>query len=264
MSGMNETPASEDGGDAAEASAPVRPRQFDRAWRRRFLPLGIVLAGLVAFFLTGLDKHLTFDALAESRADLVALVEAHALAVGLGFLAVQTLVSAFSIPAVAVVIVAGGFLFGPAVGTAISVVGQTVGAALLFLAARTALRDVLIKYTGNAVRRFEAGFRENALSYMITLRLMPLFPAWLVNLVPSLLGVPLRIFVLGTAFGVIPCTFVFATVGYGLGSIIDEGKQPGWHLMTAPEVAFPLVGLAIVALTPAAYRLLRRRNNRAA
>ncbi len=233
------------------------PQQVKGAWRKRFIPFGIILTVLALVFITGLDQHLTMDTLAYHRAELLRLVEERAVLMGVSYLVLQTAISAFSIPAVAPVIVAGGFLFGPVVGTAISIVGQTIGSAIIFIAARTALRDMLAHYAGRRIRRFEAGFKENALSYMITLRLMPLFPAWLINLVPSILGVPLRIFMLGTIIGVIPITFIFSTVGHGLGAVIDEGDTPGLGLFLAPEIAFPLIGLVIIALLPVLYRKLR-------
>src|SRR3546814_3176385 len=99
--------------------------------------------------------------------------------------------------------VASGFLFGTLLGAACSVAGATLGAIAVFLVARTALGDLLRHRTGSALARMRAGFQENALNYLLVLRLVPLFPSWLVNLVPAFLGVSLKVFVIGTLLGII-------------------------------------------------------------
>jgi uncharacterized membrane protein YdjX (TVP38/TMEM64 family) len=127
----------------------------------------------------------------------------------------------------------------------------------VFLAARTALGDTLRRRTGPWLRRLEDGFRDNALSYLLVLRLMPLIPFWLVNLVPAFLGVPLRIFVLGTLVGIIPGTLIFASVGNGLGAVLDTGRQPDAGILFEPEILLPLIGLSVLALIPMVYRRLK-------
>jgi len=105
----------------------------------------------------------------------------------------------------------------------------------------------------------EAGFRENALSYLLVLRLVPLFPFWLVNLVPAFLNVPLRTYVLGTFLGIIPGTFVFALVGSGLAGVLDAGRKPDLDVLFHSEVLLALLGLAVLALTPVAYKAFKAR-----
>jgi uncharacterized membrane protein YdjX (TVP38/TMEM64 family) len=89
------------------------------------------------------------------------------------------------------------------------------------------------------------------------LRLMPLIPFWLVNLVPAFLGVPLRIFALGTLVGIIPGTLIFASVGNGLGAVLDTGRQPDAGILFEPEILLPLIGLSVLALIPMVYRRLK-------
>ncbi len=105
----------------------------------------------------------------------------------------------------------------------------------------------------------EAGFQKNALNYLLVLRLVPLFPFWLVNLVPAFLGVPLRTYILGTFLGIIPGTFVYASVGNGLGAVFDMGEKPDLGIILSPEVFGPLLGLAALSLVPIAYRKFRHR-----
>jgi uncharacterized membrane protein YdjX (TVP38/TMEM64 family) len=104
----------------------------------------------------------------------------------------------------------------------------------------------------------EEGFREDALSYLLVLRLVPLFPFFLVNLVPAVLGVPLRTYALGTFFGIIPGTFVYCLVGNGLGAIIDKGGEPDIGKIFEPEILSALIGLALLSLIPVVYKRITR------
>lgn len=221
---------------------------------KRLLPLLILATGLILFLALDLGRFISFDTLREHRESLTAWVAGHWPMAALIYLLCYIAVVAFSLPGGAVMTITGGFLFGIWAGTALTVVAATIGATLLFLAARTALGDALRARAGPALRRMEAGFQENALSYLLVLRLVPLFPFFLVNLVPAFLGVPLRTYVLGTFFGIIPGSFVYASVGNGLGAIFDRGETPDLGLIFNPEILTPLIGLAVLALLPVAYK----------
>jgi len=153
-----------------------------------------------------------------------------------------------------VLTITGGFLFGSIVATVLVVVAATLGATLVFLIARSALGDPLRARAGPFLQRMEAGFQEDAFNYLLVLRLIPIFPFWIVNLVPAFLGVPLRTYVLGTSIGIIPGSFVFASVGAGLGSVLDSGQAFSPASVLTPQVVIALVGLALLALLPVAYR----------
>ncbi|HET8728244.1 MAG TPA: TVP38/TMEM64 family protein [Alphaproteobacteria bacterium] len=232
-------------------------------WRpsgvRRLVPLAVLACGLVAFFALGLDDYVSFSVLRDRRQALMAFVADNGLAAGLIYTALYALAVAFSIPGASVLTVAGGFLFGTLWASAMVVVGATVGAVAVFLAARTAFGDVLRRRAGGWVARLEAGFRENAFSYMLTLRLIPAVPFWLVNLAPALLGVPLGVFALTTFVGIIPGTVVYAGVGNGLGATLEAGTSPDLGVVFRPEVILPLVGLAALSLLPVAYKRIRGR-----
>jgi uncharacterized membrane protein YdjX (TVP38/TMEM64 family) len=223
----------------------------------RVIPLLVLGLGLALFFAFDLQRFLSCAALAQHNEML------HAFAARpwapLGFVLIYALAVAFSLPGGAVMTVAGGFMFGQVLGTAYAVVAATLGATALFLIARTALGDLLRARAGPAIKRMEAGFQENALSYLLVLRLIPLFPFWLVNLVPAFLGVSLRSFVIGTFLGIIPGTFVFATIGAGLESVISQGEACSLAGALTPQVVMALVGLALLALLPVAYKWIKRR-----
>lgn len=231
------------------------------AWSviRRLIPLAVLLAAIAAFFAFGLHHYLSFEALRQHREQLLDLVRQHPWLAPLAFMVVYAAVIALSVPGGAVLTIAGGFLFGILAGTLYVVVAATAGATIVFLIAKTALGDALRAKAGPRIRRMEEGFREDAFSYLLFLRLIPVFPFWLVNIVPAFLGVAARTFVLGTLIGIIPGSLVFASVGNGLGAVFDAGKTPDLGIIFEPKIILPIVGLALLALLPIAYRKLKAR-----
>lgn len=221
---------------------------------RRFLPLLVLAAGLGAFFALGLDRYVTLDTLRDNRQALSAWVaENWALAAFVYVLAYIVMV-AFSLPGALVATLTGGFLFGTVFGGLLTVLGATIGATAIFLAAKTALGDMLREKAGPRLRKLEEGFGRNAFSYMLVLRLVPIFPFFLVNLAPAFLGVSLGTYVLSTFLGIIPGTFVFASLGNGLGAVFDAGRDPDLGLIFEPEILGPILALAALALVPVIYR----------
>ncbi|MGH6943400.1 MAG: TVP38/TMEM64 family protein [Geminicoccaceae bacterium] len=231
---------------------------------KRVLPLALLVAAIVLAFALDLDSHLSFEALSRHREQLLAFVERHALLAPLLFMAIYAAVVALSVPGGAVLTITAGFLFGTLAATLYVVIAATAGAALVFLIAKSALGDPLRARAGPWMRRMEAGFQENALSYLLVLRLIPLFPFWLVNLVPAFLGVGLGTYALGTFVGIIPGSFVYASVGNGLGAVFETGGTPDLKIIFRPEILTPLVGLAVLALLPLAYRKFKGRSARSA
>ena len=238
--------------------------QGDRARRgprlvRRLLPLGVLLAALVVAFALRLDRYLSFEQLAAHREWLLAEVARLGLVAPVLFVLVYAAATGLSIPGATILTLTGGFLFGTLAGTAIVVIGATLGAAIVFLVARTAFGNALRARAGPFIRKLEDGFRANALNYLLVLRLVPLFPFWLVNLVPAFLGVRLSTFVVGTFIGIIPGAFVYASLGSGVGALIESGERPDLGIIFTPRVLLPLVGLAVLALLPVAYKWLQRK-----
>ena len=226
---------------------------------KRLAPLAAIAAAIGAFFALGLDQYVTFDALREHRALLTGFVAEQALLAVALFIVVYATATALSLPGGAVLTVTGGFLFGSLGGTIWVVIGATLGATGIFLVAKTALGDALRAKAGPALKKMEDGFRENALSYLLVLRLIPLFPFFIVNLVPAFLGVSLRTYVIGTFLGIIPGSFVFASVGAGLGSIFDAGQDFTLTGVLTPEIITALVGLAALSLLPVVYKKVKAR-----
>lgn len=230
-----------------------------KSLKLRLLTVALAVAAVTVLLkLTGALDYLSFEALAENREWLVAEVGELGLAAPLLFILIYALCTALSLPTGLLLSTVGGFLFGTLWGGLFNVVGATLGATLLFLAARTVLGDLLRARAGPSLKKLEAGFRENELSYMLVLRLVPLFPFWLVNLAPAFLGVRTATFVIGTFLGIIPGALVFASIGTGLGAILASGGTPDGSALLHPQVILPIVGLVLLSLIPVAVKRLRR------
>lgn len=224
----------------------------------RFLPVVVILASVSLAYLSGLHAYLSFDALAENRARLLAWTTTNAGLALAAYVLAYIAIVALSLPGGAVATLTGGFLFGTWLGGLAAVVGATVGATLLFLAARTALGETFRAKAGPGLRKLEEGFKRDALSYLLVLRLIPAFPFFLVNLAPAFLGVSLRVYAIGTFLGILPATFVFASVGAGLGAVFDRGETPDLSIVLSPPVLLPLLALAALAMLPVLWRKFRK------
>ncbi len=248
-------------------------RPAGRRSLRRLLPLLLLLAAAAIVFATGLHELVSLATLRRHRAALLLLVAEHPVAAAGLFVAVYKLTDllargapasemfrfvALSIPGAVVLTLCGGFLFGPWLGTGLVVLGATGGAVLLFLVARSALGEPLRARAGPWLSRLAEGFRADAFNYLLALRLVPVFPFWLVNLVPALLGVRLSTFALATAIGIVPGSLVYASLGAGLGVVLERGEEPDLGLLLEPALLLPLFGLAVLALVPVLWRRLRR------
>jgi len=247
-------------GESVVSEQPaVTPGEKSGFTLTRLLPVVVLFAGLIAFFVFDLDRYVSLSALKENRQLLADWVRDAGFMAFIVYMAVYTAATAFSLPAGAIITIAGGFLFGPWLGGALTVVGATAGATALFLAARYAFADLLRQRAGAAIKKMEEGFQENALSYMLFLRLIPVFPFFIVNLVPAFLGVRLGTYVIGTFVGIIPGSLVYASLGDGFSAIVEKGGDINLGIIFEPRFLLPIVGLGVLALVPVVYKKLKRR-----
>ncbi len=214
--------------------------------------IAVLLAiGIGAFFIFDLGQYLSLEALKNNRDNLLAYTESnYGFAVAL-FVLVYIVQTAFSLPGGAILTLAGGFLFGSLLGTIYVNLGATSGATLAFLAARYLLRDWVEQKFGDRLEFIQAGFAQNAFSYLMTLRLIPAFPFFLVNLVSGLTRVNLGTYVVATAVGIIPGSFVYAYAGRQLGTINSLGE------IASPPVLLAFTLLGLLALLPMVYRKIQ-------
>jgi uncharacterized membrane protein YdjX (TVP38/TMEM64 family) len=224
---------------------------------RRLLPVVILLLGLALFLLFGLERYFSFEMLSRHHGELTAWVAAHVALAAFIFVLFYALAVAFSLPIAVVITPVGGFLFGVWLGAVLSVIGATLGSVALFLAARTAFYDLFRARAGATLARLEDGFRRDSFNYLLFLRLVPVFPFWLVNIVPALLGVKLGPYALATVIGIIPGAIVYASVGASFGMLIERGERPDFGVIFEWHILLPLLGLAALSLLPVIYNRLR-------
>lgn len=204
---------------------------------RRFAPL-IAVALVLGFVLAmGWHRHLSLESVANNRDALKATIAGNWIVSYLAYILLYAAVVAASIPGALVLTLSGGLLFGWALGGAAAVIGATLGAIAIFIIARSALGDSLASKAGPWLESLRDGFKQDALSYLLFLRLVPAFPFWLVNLAPPLLGVPLTTFAIGTFLGIIPGTFAYASAGASLDSVIVNAKAEQAACLTAKAAA---------------------------
>jgi uncharacterized membrane protein YdjX (TVP38/TMEM64 family) len=239
------------------SSLSVRGHGFPK----RFLPWLLLAAGFMAFFALGLHRYISFDTLRQHRDALHAWVDTHAVLAPLAFMGIYIVFVALSLPGAEVLSMTGGLLFGVVWGTVYIVISATLGATLLFLMAKITLGDDLRAKAGPWLRRMGAGFQDNALSYLLVLWLIPLFPFFIVNLGAAFLGVSWQTYVLGTFIGIIPGTFVYASVGAGLDSLLAAGGDFSAQDILTPRILTALTGLAVLALMPVLYKKVKGRSH---
>ena len=252
---------SKDSAPKPQASQQPQSGVKSLGWVRRLAPLAFIISVLCAFFALGGPKYISIDSLRDNRETLSALVANHFALSLLGFMGLYALLVSISFPGASLLSIFGGFLFGTLAGGAAITLGATLGALGIFLAARYAIGDALMKKAGPYMQKFEAGLKQNELSYLFILRLIPAFPFFIVNIVPGLFDVKVRNYLISTFFGIIPGCFVYASVGAGIGAIFDSGgdvKLGG--LMTQPKILFPILGLIALSILPIAYKKLKRAN----
>lgn len=220
--------------------------------------LVLFAGGVAAFFAFGGRRTITLETLKANREALLDFTRSHYFQMVLIACAVYTASTALSLPGGLVLSLATGFLFGRWVGTAIIVSSATLGATLVFLAARYLFADAARARSGGLAEKINRGFTEDSLNYLLFLRLVPVFPFWLVNLAPAFTGIRLSTYVLGTAIGIVPGSFVFANLGQSLGRI----ESLKGALSKETLAAFALLGL--FALLPVILRKLRGRRAGAA
>ena len=244
----------------ADTAADQRDKADSKPVWIRLWPIYIILAGLALAISQGWHTQLSPAALGENAVYLNQLVQDNFLLVLLAFILIYAAATAFMVPASALTI-GGGFLFGLAVGTPATVIGATLGASILFIAAKSSIGATLKSVAGPFLGKMEKGFNENALSYMFTLRLIPVFPFAVVNIAPAILGAKFRDYFISTLFGIIPGTLAYTWIGAGLrGTLLDaaesgESVDVGALVGSAAANLIPaFFALAAVALMPALYK----------
>ena len=240
---------------------PTRPVPATTGLRQKAPILIIFAAALIGAFT--LRDHLSFESLATHREMLLAFRDAHYLSAALIFVAAYAAMVALSLPGALIATLTGGFLFGVFPGVLFNVTGATLGAIAVFLAARAGFGAQLndrIAAGGGAAARLAAGLRENELSVLFLMRLVPAVPFFLANLIPAAMGVSLGRFAITTFFGIMPGGLVYTWVGAGLGEVFAAGGTPDLGLLFEPQILGPILGLAALAALPIVIKLFGKKD----
>lgn len=237
------------------------PHTTDKTELQKRLPIIFVgVATLLgAFFL---KDYLSFETLSQNREALIAFRDANYVLAVLAFMSVYIVIAAFSLPGAALASITGGFLFATFPGSLYNVMAATIGATALFTAARIGFGDQLAKKmeTGTGlVKRIKDGIDENQWSVLFLIRLVPGVPFFVANLVPALVDVPVRRFVVSTFFGIIPGAVVYTSIGAGLGEVFARGETPDFGIVFEPHILLPVLGLCALAMLPIVLKAIRGR-----
>lgn len=227
---------------------------------QKMLPLvGIAIVAVIGFFT--LKDYLSFEALRDNREALLAWRDANFVMASLGFIGVYIAIVAFSLPGAAIISLTGGFLFGLFPGALYNLASATIGAVLIFLAARFGLGDYLSRKMNGAsgvVGKIKAGLDDNEVSFLLLMRLVPAFPFFVANLVPALVGTKLRTFVWTTFVGIIPGGLVYTWVGSGLGEVFARGESPDLGIIFEPKILGPILALCALSALPIALKAFKK------
>lgn len=219
---------------------------------RRLLPLIILvcLAGAGFFLFRGIG----WDILARHQGQLTGWVGVHPIASGALFLLAYVLAAALSLPQAALMTVTGGLLFGTVPGWALTIAGATIGASILIVVTRSAFAGTLAGLRNRVPEQVQSRLARDGVSYLLALRLVPLFPFWVVNLAAAVAGIRLAVFIPATLLGIAPASLVLSSIGSGVGSILAKGDTPDLSVLFSPRILLPLIGLAALSMLPVVLR----------
>jgi len=219
--------------------------------RQKIILILIALILVALFFWLDLGRFLTLESLKANRQLLLQYYADHRLLTVAAFMALYIIQTALALPGAVILSLSAGAIFGPLMGTLYAVSAASVGATLSFLVTRYLLRDAVLSKFGNKLEGINKELEERGINYLLFLRLVPLFPFFLINLAAGLTRLPLRTFVLGTFFGIIPGGFVFVNAGASLASINRLSD------IASPRVLGSFALLGLFALIPALYAKLK-------
>lgn len=235
-------------------STPASGGSYNLSMTRPKL-VAIVVIGLAValFFVSGLDRHLTLQSLKANRELLVSYSEQHRLAAVSLFIGIYVVQTALSLPGATILSLAAGAIFGAVQGTVYAVIGATLGATIAFLVTRYLFHDAVQEKFGHRLTTINRELETAGLNYLLFLRLVPLFPFFLINLAAGLTRLPLRTFIIGTLVGIIPGGFVYVNAGASLATISNPADA------ASPRVLGSFALLGLFALIPVIYRKFTRR-----
>ncbi len=229
------------------------PKDGSQSGVLRYLPIALIATGACLAFFFARD-YLSFSALSENVGLLTEWRDRNLVLAGAVYMLIYVLAVAFSVPGAVWLTLVGGFLFGVIAGSMMTVVAATIGAVLIFMAAKTSLGGLLREKVGSRIEKMERVFKNGEVSFLLILRLVPAVPFFIANVAPAFLGAGLRNFAWTTLVGIIPGTVVYISIGSGLGEQLSRGEAPDLGVIFEPHILGPLLGLAMLAALPLVLR----------
>ena len=224
---------------------------------KKYIPLIIIICVLGLAWYFRLQDFLSFEQLRSHKEELDAFIKAHLIVAICAYILLYSLIVAASLPVAAFMSITAGILFAQMVGTMVAVISGTLGSTVFFLSTRLASKDLLKKKVGPALQKIQEGLEKDSFSYLLSLRLIPIFPFFLVNIAAAVLQLPLRTFVFATLLGIMPGAFVYVSIGVALSESLEHA-QFSTKILLDPTILIALTGLGILALLPIIYRRLKR------
>ena len=224
---------------------------------KRLAPLAVIAALLLVGYFSGVHKYLSPDTLSDNKALLDGFVQDNFVVAMAAYLIIYIVAVSVSFPGASFLTIAGGAIFGWAVGGTLTIIGATVGASIIFLIAKTSLGDFLAEKAGPRMSKLRDGFQKDAFNYLLTLRLAPVVPFWITNLAPAFFGMDLGRYALATFLGIIPGTYAYSFIGEQVGTSFEKDS----NIVT--NVTLGLAALAIASVVPLIVKYVRNRKNKA-
>ena len=221
------------------------------------IPIFVLILGIIIFFALGGHHYLSLEVIKNNYQNLVDFTAANFITSCLIFSIAYILVVAFSIPGASVMTLVGGFLFGVYVGSVLVVLSATIGAVIVYLAVKSALGDILKNKAKGNIEKMRNGFENDAFNYLLSIRLVPIFPFFIINIACGMLGVRLKDFFLATLIGIIPGSVIYVWVGTGLGFALKQGEDLNLGIIFQPQFIVPIIALALLSLVPIIYKKYR-------
>lgn len=224
---------------------------------RKYLPLFLIASLSITACFFDLQHYFNFETLKTHQNSLEDFITQNLSVSILIYCVLYIIIVGLSIPGATFMTLLGGFLLGQWIGTLAAVVSATIGASILFISAKMASTDLLSQKSGSRIKKMQSGFQENAFSYLLTLRLIPLFPFVAVNLAAAFFQIPMRTFFIGTFFGIIPGSFVYVSMGVALHEVMQKPNVTP-NVMLDPKFLLAFIGLGILSLLPILYKRFKR------
>jgi|SRR5579885_1619594 uncharacterized membrane protein YdjX (TVP38/TMEM64 family) len=237
--------------------ATVMNKQLKSLRKYAFLVLLVLISA--SFFYFHLYDYLSLALLKKYQSIAQEWTTSHYTSAVTLYLLVFTILIACAIPCATFLTLLGGFLFGM-ISILYSVFSITCGGLILFLAVRTAIGSRVAARSGGWIKRMEKGFQQNAFHYILTLRLVPVFPCWISNIASGILNVPIKTFIFATVLGILPSTVIYVMAGQSLDKILTDDKTPLINIIMTPSVLLPLLGLAFLSIFPVIYKSVKKQN----